>query len=145
MWMKNMAKHMFVWRMTRQIASIFEASIAPWPAECDAGKTCERICNNIFGYWQTRWGSFLFKSNHREIGVFRTSLPAMCYNINNMIDMIPLFFMISIGSMITIISSQITTVIPPQLILPSFPRPGLLRCVQLVRPCFGPPCRPGGP
>ena len=33
--------------------------------------------------------------------------------------MIPLYFyMISIGSMITIISSHITTVIPPQLILP---------------------------
>ena len=59
-------------------------------------------------------GQLSFKSNHRQIGVFRTSLPAIsCYN------MIPLYFcMISIGSMITIISSHITTVIPPQLILP---------------------------
>ena len=81
MWIKNMAKHMFVWRMTR-----FEASIAPWPAEWDAGKTCERICNNIFGYWQTRWGSFLLNPVTEKSVFSEHHYLLICYN------MIPLFF-----------------------------------------------------
>ena len=52
-------------------AWILEASIAPWPAEWDAGKTCKRESAATYSDIDRRGGAAFFQCSHTEVGVFR--------------------------------------------------------------------------
>ena len=62
---KTVGRYWMILATTSQDLQRLPHCVDAWIFEAwDAGKTYERICNNRFGYWQTRWGNFLSMQSH---------------------------------------------------------------------------------